>query len=228
MGWFAWVYITLIIVVFIVIFLIIFLTKDPNKKRSVSNSITLFLFAFMLFALVVTASYSSIASADTGGKNADTPNKNAHGYYTWATVLAWIAFALAIVGIIGLIYYRVNYAGTAAVVDATGKSQNKGGLVKFCLGAIVLLLLVIGILDAIGASQQQKSADKNGYRAGVIAATTAIILFVLTLAVLLSFTVKDNLDKKKKQKETKEAKQEELQILKEKENELLKQKSSSK
>lgn len=216
MGWFAWFYIVLIIVVFIIIFLVIFLNKNPNKKASINNAITIFLFVFMLFALAVTASYSAIAAADTGGKDADSFNKHANTYYTWAAVFAWIGFAVAILGIIAEIYRRVSYAGTTIVVDAAGVRKQAGGtLTKICIGIIVILLLAVGILDAIGASQQQKSDNKSGYRAGVIAATTAIILFVLTLAVLISIIAKDNMDLRKAQKQRKEDKEIELKKLEE-------------
>lgn len=195
MGWFLWFYLVLIVVIFLVLFLTVFLTKDPKSKANAENTTTMILFAFMIFALAVSASYSSIAATGTGGKDSSSA---AHTLYTVATIFAWIGFAIAIIGIIALIYFRVAYPGSAAIYDKVNKQAGKGGgLVKICLWIIVILILLVGILCAFGAGYQGSSDNKTGYRAGIIAAVTSIILFVLILSLSIARTLKDKYKLKK-------------------------------
>jgi hypothetical protein len=208
MGWFLWFYIILIIVIFLVIFLTVFLTKNPNSKAKAENRATMFLFGFMIFALAVSASYSSIAATGTGGKDASNANKQAHTLYTWATVLAWIGFVLAIVGLVALIYFNVAYPGASALYNKVqGYAGGRGGLVKFCMWAITFLILIVGVLCAVGAAYQGVSDQLTGYRAGIIAAVTSIILFALMISLSVARSVKDSAKETKEKKEKKEKKE---------------------
>lgn len=205
MSSFVWIYSIIIVVVFVILFLVVLLTTKSDKatKSHIDNAVTMFLFAFITFSLGVVAIYSSIASADTGGKNVDASNKSAHSLYTCGTVFAWIGVAVGVIGIVALIYFMIAYPGADSLATKVGA---KAGTIKVCLWLLIGLTIAIGFLCAFGAGNQGNSTSKKGYRAGIIATTISFVLAVLIISLTLSKRFKERYDKKQRIKKAKEEK----------------------
>jgi len=97
-------------VVFIVIIFVLGLFTHLSPTL-----LLIMMFGFLIYVYVVVAVYSGEAAGKTGGKDADAANKSSHGYYTWATVIAWVCLGISIFIVIGLGLLAVFGGGEAAV-----------------------------------------------------------------------------------------------------------------
>lgn len=134
-------YIIAVVLVVIVLFIVGLFTKLSGTY--------MIILIFVLVAIVAftSAVYVTAAATDTGSKDSDAANKSAHGWYTTASVIAWITIGIVVIGIvlmiIGAIFLFGSGAGEAAIAEDAAASLGK----KFAQKA---------------ASQALQWAQKNG------------------------------------------------------------------
>lgn len=122
---------SVLIVVFIVVLFVIGLFTHLSP-----SFILIMMFMFLALNFCISAGYAAQAAGQTGGKDADSQNKTAHEYYTWAAVISWIIVGVAVLAIIVAIVIAFLGGGEAAVAAEGTVAVGEGAVAVGEAGAV--------------------------------------------------------------------------------------------